>query len=145
MNDSLNIKELKVGMRITLISRGIQRSEHHPDTWIDQQIKGTASFFEITRVGTKYIYGFGFYYEPETKKHEKAHFEDKRLTSDFVIVLGFDVDAKIRHNVYMKAIRAHEEKEHKAEYEIDHKMREVKAKLQADWRKENPSPKPLTV
>lgn len=137
------MKKYKVGEKLTLITRGIRRSDYSNQTWIDQRLKGRASFFEVSRVGRKYLYGFYFYNDIEglTKSVNEA----KINTEDVVIHKGFDTSAILNYKEYLQSLDNYEKTRKQGMYDIDAEIYTIKRALIEKWEANNPRPKPLTI
>ena len=57
----LTLKQIKPGMRVTLVSKGIINSFN--STYVDPTRIGYTSFFQVTSVGKQYLYGKHIYYD----------------------------------------------------------------------------------
>ena len=145
MKRIISIKDIKVGDKLTLVNRGICRSEFTENTWIDIYTKGRASFFEVEKVGRKYLYGYYMWIRNEEEGLIRQYWVAKINIEDVVIYEGFNEELKAVHREHQKALREHEELRKKAMYQIDREVSKIKSVTVDEWDKANPRIKPLEI
>lgn len=133
------IRGYHIGEEITLVSKGIQRSEYSKNTWIDERQKGRTSFFHIERIGTVYLYGK--YIRFEEGKKELCYYESKINPADYKIFYGIRQDLKKTHIDFIINLNEYEKARQDRRREIERKAQRLINKLLEIWETKNPRPK----
>jgi hypothetical protein len=140
-----SLKNIKVGDKLTLVNRGICRSEYSSQTWIDIYTKGRASFFEVSKVGRKYLYGFYMWVEHEEEGLKRQYWEEKINVEDVVIHEGFNEELQGIYREYTKALREYEELRKRARSQIKRDVMKIESDRLNKWDEANPRPKTLNI
>ena len=133
------LKGFQVGEELTLINKGIQRSEFSEQTWIDERQKGRASFLKLEKVGQKYLYGRYIYVEEEGRK--LCNWQAKINPEDYNIFRGIRPDLKKAHFEFMQRLGEYEKARKARRYELERKAHRLTDRLMEIWEAENPRPK----
>ena len=133
------LKGYSVGAEVTLVSKGIQRSEYSENIWIDERQKGRTSFFHIERIGTVYLYGK--YVRFEEGKKELCYYESKINPADYKIFYGIRQDLKQKHTDFIDSLNRYEKARQDRRRELERKAHHLTNKLMKIWETENPRPK----
>jgi len=138
-----NIREIRVDQEYTLVSKGITRSTYTPQTWIDTRQKGNASFFKISRIGTKYLYGNYIYFEENQKVIRD--WESKIDPADYIIHKGIRHDLKQAHLAFINKLDSHTKLRENKRREIEREAQDlINSKIEL-WDKQNPRPRQAHV
>jgi len=132
-----SLKELKPNQIITLVNKGIRKSDYSARVWIDSFMLGRISFIRITKVGTKYIYGKWLYPSHDIKE---AYYVTREDFNQYVIYDGIRQDLKDKYIQFENQRRIYEEKRKKAIYNIDHEVYKIKNAKIESWDNDNPRP-----
>lgn len=133
---------VKVGQEITLVSKGIIHSSYGND-WIDSTLVGRTHFLKVTKVGNKYIYGKGVYFEDGQRK--EVMWESKENLSDYVVFEGIRRDLEAQYREFRDSLNTYEERRKQTQYQFDRELNEqLRAKI-TKWDEENPRPQPLKI
>jgi len=130
--------KFSIGEEITLVSKGIQRSEYSEKTWIDTRQKGRTSFFKVEKVGTKYLYGK--YIRFEESKKELCYYQSRINPDDYTIIRGIHHDLKQAHFDFIKKLDEHKETRENHRRDIE-RQAQAFINTQMDlWDSRNPRP-----
>lgn len=134
----MNIKDIKVGQDITLVSKGI-RHTYGAQTYIDELQAGNASFLRVTKVGKKYVYGVHFYFE-EGQRKDFYYTSDCNL-DEYVVFPGVRQDLIDQHRQFLRDHDEFEKLRENKRYELERELHDqLNAKMDA-WDKTNLRPK----
>ena len=133
------LKGFQVGEELTLIDKGIQRSEFSKQTWIDERQKGRASFLKLEKVGQKYLYGRYINFKEEGR--ELCYWQAKINPEDYTVYRGIRQDLKKAHFEFCARLDEHEKARKARRYELERKAHRLTDALMKIWEKENPRPK----
>ena len=133
------LKGFQVGEELTLINKGIQRSEFSKQTWIDERQRGRAAFFKLEKVGAKYLYGRYINFKEEGR--ELCYWQAKVDPEDYTIYRGIRRDLKKAHFDFIERLKAYEEARKDRRRELERKARRTTDVLMKVWEAQNPRPK----
>ena len=133
------LKGFHVGEELTLIDKGIQRSEFSPQTWIDERQQGRASFLKLEKVGQKYLYGRYIRFEDGSK--ELCCWQAKINPEDYTIYRGIRHDLKKANFEFMQRLGEYEKARKDRRRELERKAHRLTDRLMEIWEAENPRPK----
>jgi len=127
-----------IGEELTLVSKGIQRSEYSPNTWIDTRQKGRVSFFKVEKIGTKYLYGR--YIRFEEGKKELCYYQSRIDPNDYTIVRGIQHNLKQAHFDFVKKLDEYKQarENHRRDDERE-AQKAINEQLEL-WDSQNPRP-----
>lgn len=132
------LKGFQVGEELTLIDKGIQRSEFSKKTWIDERQKGRASFFKLERIGQKYLHGRYIIFEDGSKT--LCSWETKLDPEEYNILRGIHQDLKNAHFEFLQRLDEYEKARQERRRELERKAHRVIDKLMEIWETQNPRP-----
>lgn len=138
----MNAKLFRVGQEVTLVSKGIRHSPYVSD-WVDEEVKGETSFFKITKIGKKYLYGKYYHYNEETgeKVREECNWEASVNMEEYWILIGEHEEYKIKYQQFRKALDDWRKTQQEKQRDFDRELsKQLRAKMD-EWDKQNPIPK----
>lgn len=134
-----NDKRLSCRLEVTLVSKGIQRSEYTSSVWIDERQKGRTSYFKVEKVGVKYVYGRYMYYEDNARK--LCQWQAKIDPKDYQIYLGIHHDLKKAHADFLNKLEGYEKARKDRLRELERKAQNLVNARMKVWESEHPRPK----
>ena len=132
------LKGYSIGEEVTLVSKGIQRSEYSENTWVDERQKGRTSYFKIERIGTVYLYGK--YIRFEEGKKELCYYESKINPADYKIFYGIRQDLKQTHTDFINNLNNHQKARQDRRRELERKAHRLIDRLMKVWDNRHPRP-----
>jgi hypothetical protein len=137
----LTLKQIKPGMRVTLVSKGIINSFNN--SYVDPTRIGYTSFLQVTNVGKQYLSGKHIYYDQGEEK--LTAWQDKIDPEKYVIFSGIHLDLEQKYKDYRKALQEHEDKRKFARYNFEREAADFVRLQMEKWDKENPEPQPTDL
>lgn len=133
------LKGFQIGEELTLINKGIQRSEFSEQTWIDERQRGRASFFKVEKIGAKYLYGRYINFEEEGRK--LCYWQAKINPEEYAIYRGIRHDLRKAHFEFIRALDEYEKNRQNRRRELERKAHRTTDALMKIWEAQNPRPK----
>jgi hypothetical protein len=133
------LKHYQLGEEITLVSKGIQRSEYTKHTWIEERQKGRTSFFKIERIGRVYLYGRYIRFEDNSK--ELCYYESKVNPTDYHIYRDIHLHLKQAHTNFINRLNTYQKDRDNQRRDLERQANDQVNKQLEIWETQHPRPK----
>lgn len=140
----MNKKEIKIGQDITLVSKGITHNSYDSTTYITEDQVGNTHFFQVTKIGTTYIYGKYIRFELDGKR-EIYYWESKVNPEEYLIFNGIHEDLRKAYNDRKTLRDEYEKTRENTRRDIERKYDQLARQEYEQWTKDNPRPAPLDL